>query len=133
MVIFDAEVEVEEVEATVGRALDQLRARDAEVARVDYWGKRPLAYEIKHRWEGNYVVIEVLCDQVALSEFDRMLALADDVIRYKVVQLPDHAIGKRPTQVGLPASSSENGSPAASEPAGPAPRLGEGHLGSTRS
>jgi small subunit ribosomal protein S6 len=56
---------------------------------VDIWGKRRLAYEIGHKSEGWYVLVEVTGEPAALAELDRMLSLADEVIRHKVIRLPD--------------------------------------------
>ncbi len=89
MVIFDAEVEAEAVDAAIGRVSEMVEARDGKVVSVDRWGKKPLAYEIQHRWEGQYVVMELSCDQAGVAEIDRFLSLADEVIRFKALKLPE--------------------------------------------
>jgi len=55
-----------------------------QVDRIDRWGRRRLAYEIAHQSEGYYVLIEFTAEPTALVELDRVLRLADDVIRHKV-------------------------------------------------
>ncbi|HEX2038439.1 MAG TPA: 30S ribosomal protein S6 [Acidimicrobiales bacterium] len=96
MVILDAGLEEDAVRALVDRAVELLRSRGANPGRVDHWGKRRLAYEIRHRFEGWYVLVEVTGEPAALAELDRMLSLADEVIRHKVIRLPDSATA--PTQ-----------------------------------
>jgi small subunit ribosomal protein S6 len=86
MVILDPESEDQQVEAVVGRISQVLSRHGGEVAGVDRWGRRKLAYEINRKAEGFYVVITFTTESEALGELDRMLSLADEVIRFKVVQ-----------------------------------------------
>lgn len=95
MVIFDAALDEDAIRATVDRATELLRSRGATPGRVEHWGKRRLAYEIRHRPEGYYVLLETTGEPAALAELDRMLSLADEVIRHKVIRLPDTVAGRR--------------------------------------
>ena len=65
------------------------------VATTDFWGRRQFAYEIDHRTEGTYVVFEVLADPGALDGVERGLRLADEIVRHKLLRLPDHEAEKR--------------------------------------
>lgn len=56
---------------------------------IDRWGRRNFAYELKHRSEGVYVFIEVLATPEAVAEVDRVLSLADEVLRHRVIRKPD--------------------------------------------
>jgi small subunit ribosomal protein S6 len=94
MVIFDAGLEEDAVRALVDRFTQQLTAGGAKAVKVDNWGKRRLAYPVRHRNEGYYVVIEVNAEPPALSDLDRQLNLADEVIRHKVMRLPERAAGR---------------------------------------
>jgi len=62
-----------------------LGERGGEVVKVDRWGKRRLAYEIGRQSEGSYLIVECRADPAAMKELDRVLALADEVLRFKVV------------------------------------------------
>ena len=50
------------------------------------WGKRRLAYEIEHLNEGYYTVVTFESETELIDEVDRMLSLADPVLRHKVVR-----------------------------------------------
>lgn len=65
------------------------------VASTDFWGRRTFAYEIDHKTEGSYVVYEVLSDPGALDGVERSLRLADEIVRHKLLRLPDHEAAKR--------------------------------------
>lgn len=95
MIIFDAEVEDTAINAVLNRALDVVRSNGGNPGAVDRWGKRPFAYEMKKKREGYYVVAEFTAEPAASAELDRFLTLADEVLRHKVVHLPEVAVTNR--------------------------------------
>jgi len=104
MIILDSGLEEDAVRGLVDRDVELLRSRGATPGTVEHWGKRRLAYEIKHKGEGWYVLVEVTGEPAALAELDRMLSLADEVIRHKVIRLPESAAGRsRPAPVAAEA------------------------------
>ena len=103
MVIFDASLEDEAVRSQTTRYTDQLRAAGAKSVKVDNWGKRRFAYPVRHHNEGFYVLIEANAEPPALADLDRALKLADEVLRHKVIRLPDRVAGRsRPTRPTAP-------------------------------
>jgi small subunit ribosomal protein S6 len=104
MAIFDASLEEDAVKAQVQRYTGQLVAAGATSLKVDFWGKRRFAYPLHHRNEGYYVVIAATSEPGAIFELDRQLKLADEILRHKVMRLPE-----RPSaQARPPASSSSS-------------------------
>jgi small subunit ribosomal protein S6 len=96
MVILNATLEEDAIRAQIDRAQEIIRTNGGTPNRVDRWGKRRFAYEVKHQWEGYYVLIEATSEPVAMAELDRALHLADDVVRHKVIRLPDDVAGRVP-------------------------------------
>jgi small subunit ribosomal protein S6 len=94
MVIIDASLDDDVIRATIDRATQLLSSAGANVGRVDRWGRRRFAYEVKHRYEGYYALIEVSAEPETVADLDRMLGLADEVIRHKVIRLPDKVAGR---------------------------------------
>ena len=97
MVIFDAEVEPDAIRAICDRHVDQLKAAGAEIGHVDHWGKRRFAYRLKHRWEGYYVVLQARAEPAPMDELSRALSLADEVLRHKVLRIPEAVYGRADT------------------------------------
>jgi len=95
MVIFDAELEEEDVRSAVDRSTKLIQAKGAELGHVDFWGKRRFAYRLKHRWEGYYVVFQAKAEPAAIDELHRSLSLADEVLRHKVLRIPEAVYGPR--------------------------------------
>jgi len=60
-------------------------AQGGEVNAVDHWGVRQLAYPVKKHGSGYYVVAQFTASADALPEFERLLKLDDEVIRYLLV------------------------------------------------
>src|SRR5579862_1902712 len=119
MIIFDAGLEEENIRAATDRATAALQSRGGKVVRVDRWGKRRFAYEVKHRTEGYYVLVEATSEPDAMAEMDRVLSLADEVVRHKVIRLPDSIAGRGPRPVPVPAEAGEPAErAAATEPTG---------------
>jgi len=93
MIIFDADLEEETIRAAVDRFLQLIQSKGAEPGSVDYWGKRRFAYEINHRTEGYYVVLQARAEPQVMQELHRVLSLADEVLRHKVLHIPERVYG----------------------------------------
>jgi len=60
-------------------------AQGGEVAAVDHWGGRQLAYPVKKQKAGYFVVAQFTAAAGALPEFERLLKLDEEVLRYLLV------------------------------------------------
>ncbi|MGC9155630.1 MAG: 30S ribosomal protein S6 [Ferrimicrobium sp.] len=66
------------------------------------WGRRTLIYPIAHHLEGFYSFHRFQAEPATVTELDRVLSIADEVLRFKIVRLPERAIesGKAPLLKG---------------------------------
>ncbi len=87
MVIFRSETEESAVQTFVNRLEAMAKEAGGSLEKLDKWGVRSFAYEIDKMNEGFYVVMEFVAPN-ALNEVDRVLRLADEVIRHKFIRLP---------------------------------------------
>lgn len=104
MAIFEATTEPSVIQGELDRALDVIRTNGGNPGAIDRWGKRTFAYEVNHKREGYYVVVEFTGEPETVAALDRMLGLADDVVRHKVVRMPDKS-GAGAGAAGEPASA----------------------------
>jgi len=95
MVIVDGALEESVVDQVLTLVRDQAASAGATVATVDKWGKRRFAYEIDHKQEGYYVVVELTLEGGSLDGLERALRLSDDVVRHKLLRLPDREAARR--------------------------------------
>jgi small subunit ribosomal protein S6 len=88
MVILDGSLEERTVTPSLDTYLNVIRTSGGSVEKVDVWGRRRLAYEIRKRSEGIYAVIDLHATPEAVAELDRQLRLNENVLRTKVIR-PD--------------------------------------------
>jgi small subunit ribosomal protein S6 len=61
----------------------------------DWWGRRRLAYPIKKQNDGYYAIFNLVAPAGAMDEVERTLRLSDDVLRHKLLRLPDYEATRR--------------------------------------
>ncbi|MEX2609842.1 MAG: 30S ribosomal protein S6 [Gemmatimonadota bacterium] len=84
--IFDSELDEEKINGKLERYHGLLTGTDGgEVTAVDQWGRRQLAFPIRKQLSGYYVVTQFKTATEALPEFERILKLDDDLLRYLIV------------------------------------------------
>lgn len=84
--IFDSQLTDERIQEKLDRYHQQLTQEGgAEVSAVDHWGRRQLAFPIRKRESGYYVVAQFSAPTEALPEFERLLKLDEELLRYLVV------------------------------------------------
>ena len=72
--------------ATVAKFND-LIAANAEVIKIDDWGKRRFAYPIQDMNEGYYTVVTFKCDGNFPAELQRLMNIDEAVLRAMVIRL----------------------------------------------
>jgi len=88
LVIVDPRPTDEEVAALLEQLGEQLKTLGAEVTKVDNWGKRRLAYDIRKQREGTYAVFDVSAEPSMVKEFERQVGLNENVLRYVSTRVP---------------------------------------------
>jgi small subunit ribosomal protein S6 len=86
MAILDPDADEQKVSGVVDRITQILSSGGGEVSNVDRMGRRKLAHEINRRSEGIYVLVAFKSEPEALIELDRVLLLADEVVRFKIIR-----------------------------------------------
>jgi len=86
MIITKSSLDETAVTGSIERFTTLVADQGGSVQRVDHWGKRQFAYEIEHMTDGFYTVIDFELTSSGLTELERQLRLADEVVRHKVVR-----------------------------------------------
>lgn len=89
MLILPAEADEAMVSTAVERIDKVISPDGGAIGQLDRWGRRRFAYEIDRVTEGYYVVLRFTAEPSAQTEIDRVLKLADEVIRHKVMVQPE--------------------------------------------
>lgn len=90
MVILDPDLEERAVAPLIESFLSVVREGNGKVEKVDTWGRRRLAYEIKKKPEGIYSVLDLQAEPAVVKELDRQMNLNESVLRTKVLRPEVH-------------------------------------------
>jgi len=89
MFIVDPTLSDEEIGTIQERLKDLAVSRGAEVKKIAPWERRRLAYQIKGRREGVYVLAELSADPSVVEELERQLSVTESVLRHLAVRLDE--------------------------------------------
>ncbi|HHW05938.1 MAG TPA: 30S ribosomal protein S6 [Clostridia bacterium] len=106
------ELSEEEQQAVAKKFADIVAQNGGEVTKLDIWGKRRLAYEVKKLREGIYILMQFKAEARVAQEVERVMKITDEVIRQLVVRLEDDALlageeEEAPVEQGEPAAEEE--------------------------
>jgi len=85
MLAINPQLEDEELDNLLNKVKKVVKDTKGKVTRLDKWGKRKLAYEIKDFNEAIYVVLKFNADEKKISELERVMKLEERVIRYLLI------------------------------------------------
>jgi small subunit ribosomal protein S6 len=83
--ILDPSLDEGGADAKLSKFHELATSSGGEVSAVDHWGNRQLAYPIRKQSTGYYVVAQFTAAADALPEFERLLKLDPEVLRYLLV------------------------------------------------
>lgn len=96
MIILDGDLDDTAAQAWVKSVSDSVTKAGGSVhGKPDWWGRRQFAYPINKKESGYYAVFNLLAPGGALDDLERQLRLADEVVRHKLLRLPDAEAERR--------------------------------------
>jgi small subunit ribosomal protein S6 len=78
-------VEEEQTTGVIESVSNFVQSLKGEVQEVKPWGRRRLAYPIKHHREGSYVELQFKLDPAVSGDLERGLRLNESVLRYLLI------------------------------------------------
>jgi small subunit ribosomal protein S6 len=116
--IVRADLDDEKVQDAVRRVNSLIERSGGTPDRTNFWGKRKLAYEVKHQKEGAYVLQDFQLDPNRVPELESSLKITEEVLRHLIVRKPEKPaatpVTPAPAEVALEPIT--NGSNNAAEP-----------------
>jgi small subunit ribosomal protein S6 len=95
MVIIDPEVDERTVESSLDKFLTVVRSEGGSVDKVDIWGRRRLAYDIKKKSEGIDAVVNFTATPATAAELDRQLGLNETILRTKIIRPEEQKVSSK--------------------------------------
>ena len=60
-----------------------------KILKEEYWGLKTLAYRIKKNRKGHYVLLNIEVDNPTLIEFERIMRLNEDILRFLTISIKE--------------------------------------------
>lgn len=115
--IVRADLDDDKVQDAVKRVNTLIERSGGTPERTNLWGKRKLAYEVKHQKEGAYILQDFKLDPERISELESALKITEEVMRHLIVRKPEKAaaipVTPPPAEVVLEPIASESEVPTA--------------------
>ena len=90
--IVRADLDDDKVQDAVKRVNTLIERSGGTIERTNLWGKRKLAYEVKHQKEGSYVLQDFQLDPGRVPELEAGLKITEEVLRHLVVRKPEKVV-----------------------------------------
>ncbi|HWR44077.1 30S ribosomal protein S6 [Sporomusa sp.] len=75
--------------ATLAKFENIIKNTGGTIDKVDRWGKKRLAYEVKDFMEGYYTLINFTAEPATVFELERVLKITDEILKHMVIRLED--------------------------------------------
>src|SRR5438874_11212576 len=89
--IVRADFDDEKVQDAVKRVNTLIERSGGTAERTNLWGKRKLAYEVKHQKEGAFVLQDFQLEPDRIPELEAGLKITEEVLRHLIVRKPEKA------------------------------------------
>jgi len=87
VLVISPEVAEEEFEATIDNISRLITGKGGTVSDIERWGKRRLAYPIRHFVEGSYVLARFKLQPAFGKELEANLRISEEVLRHLLIRL----------------------------------------------
>ncbi len=87
VLIISPEVGEEKFDAIIDNVSQFVTGKGGTISNVDRWGKRKLAYPIRHFMEGSYVLTQFKLKPALSQELEANLQISEEVLRHLLIRL----------------------------------------------
>ena len=84
--IIDPSIESEEIERVIEDTQNLISGSGGTVIKVDKWGKKRLAYEVKGNRDGYYVLVDFEAEPQFIQRLGRYYGLTEEIIKYMTLR-----------------------------------------------
>ena len=108
LLMLDAELPDGRQDEIIKRARELVEKSNGKWVGHNAWGRRRLAYEINHKGEGSYHLLNFDADPETLAELSRILRITDGVMRHLAVRRIEGGTSAPPPPEPEPISVAES-------------------------
>ena len=78
-----------QVESMADEFANIITSAGGSIKKREYWGLRSLAYRIKKNRKGHYIMFNIETGPEALAEYERVIGLNEDVLRFLNIRIDE--------------------------------------------
>jgi small subunit ribosomal protein S6 len=108
LLLLDPELADERASEIVARVRERVEADGGTWDGHEPWGRRKLAYEIRHKGDGIYHLLLFTASAETLAEISRVLKITDGVMRHLAVRRVKGGQTKAPAQVAAVSATADD-------------------------
>ncbi len=82
----------DEAKTIISRVEKMIEVGEGKIIYSEYWGKKKLAYEIKHNAYGYYQLYQFDLEGKNLAKLDNDLRLSHEILRHQVLRVPVRSV-----------------------------------------
>ena len=101
LLLLDPDLDEDRQSEIVARSRELVEKAGGSWDLHDIWGRRKLAYEIDHKADGSYHLLQFTCEPATLDEVSRVLRIDDGVMRHLATRRIEGSPA-RPVAVSVP-------------------------------
>ena len=84
--IISPELADDALEVIINNVSQFITGKGGTITNVERWGKKKLAYPLKHSLEGNYVLIKFKMNAVWGKELENSLQISENILRHLLIK-----------------------------------------------
>jgi small subunit ribosomal protein S6 len=89
VLIVRQDITAAQVETMADEFVEIITSAGGSIKKREYWGLRALAYRIKKNRKGHYVMFNLETGPEALKEYERIMGLNEDVLRFLNIRIEE--------------------------------------------
>ena len=89
VIIARQDISATQVETLINEFSAIIENGGGSIKKREYWGLRSLAYRIKKNRKGHYVMLNLETDSETLNEFERIMGLNEDILRFLNIRIEE--------------------------------------------
>jgi small subunit ribosomal protein S6 len=89
IVVLEPDLHDDDIKAFTEKYSQLIMTQGGEVIKVEDWGTKKLAYLVRKRDKGHYILFDYVGNPALIFEIERQLKISEDVMKYLSVKLDD--------------------------------------------
>jgi small subunit ribosomal protein S6 len=87
--ILDPDLEEDQAQSAIEKVKGIISQNNGEILKVEDWGKRKFAYQVRKKAKGHYILIHFMGPPTLVFELERNFRVMDVIVKFQSVRLDE--------------------------------------------